>query len=61
VKFVDWIVVGPYFLLMLVAGLYFMRRAGRSLAGYFIVRRAQRGVFCSSAAEVQVNVEGALP
>jgi SSS family solute:Na+ symporter len=35
----DWAVVGLYFLFMLVVGLYFMRRAGRSLADYFVSGR----------------------
>lgn len=35
----DWIVVGLYFLFMLVVGLYFMRRASRSLADYFVSGR----------------------
>lgn len=38
-KTVDWIVVGLYFLFMLVVGLYFMRRASRSVADYFISGR----------------------
>jgi solute:Na+ symporter, SSS family len=39
VKTIDWIVVGLYFLFMLVVGLYFMRRASRSVADYFISGR----------------------
>ncbi|MDQ3687050.1 MAG: hypothetical protein M3430_15860 [Acidobacteriota bacterium] len=35
----DWAVVGLYFLFMLVVGLYFMRRAGRSVADYFVSGR----------------------
>jgi SSS family transporter len=35
----DWAVVGLYFLFMLVVGLYFMRRASRSLADYFVSGR----------------------
>ena len=35
----DWIVVALYFLFMLVVGLYFMRRASRSLADYFVSGR----------------------
>lgn len=35
----DWTVVGLYFLFMLVVGLYFMRRASRSLADYFVSGR----------------------
>jgi SSS family solute:Na+ symporter len=35
----DWVVVGLYFLFMLVVGLYFMRRASRSLADYFVSGR----------------------
>ncbi len=35
----DWIVVGLYFLFMLVVGLYFMRRASRSVADYFVSGR----------------------
>lgn len=35
----DWIVVGLYFVFMLVVGLYFMRRAGRSIADYFVSGR----------------------
>jgi len=38
-KTVDWIVVGLYFLSMLVVGLYFTRRASRSVADYFISGR----------------------
>jgi len=39
VRTLDWGVVGLYFLFMLVVGLYFMRRAGRSIADYFISGR----------------------
>jgi len=39
VKTLDWVVVGLYFLFMLVIGLYFMRRAGRSMADYFVSGR----------------------
>jgi SSS family transporter len=39
VKTIDWIVVGLYFLFMLVVGLYFMRRASRSMADYFVSGR----------------------
>ena len=35
----DWVVVGLYFLFMLVVGLYFMRRASRSMADYFVSGR----------------------
>jgi solute:Na+ symporter, SSS family len=35
----DWAVVGLYFLFMLVVGLYFMRRASRSVADYFVSGR----------------------
>jgi solute:Na+ symporter, SSS family len=35
----DWIVVGLYFLFMLIVGLYFMRRASRSMADYFVSGR----------------------
>ena len=35
----DWLVVGLYFLFMLGVGLYFMRRAGRSVADYFVSGR----------------------
>lgn len=38
-KTIDWIVVGLYFLFMLVVGLYFMRRASRSVADYFVSGR----------------------
>lgn len=38
-KTLDWIVVGLYFLFMLTIGLYFMRRAGRSVADYFVSGR----------------------
>jgi len=38
-KTLDWAVVGLYFLFMLVVGLYFMRRAGRSMADYFVSGR----------------------
>jgi SSS family transporter len=38
-KTIDWIVVGIYFLLMLAVGLYFMRRASRSMADYFVSGR----------------------
>ena len=38
-KTLDWVVVGLYFLFMLVIGLYFMRRAGRSVEDYFISGR----------------------
>jgi SSS family transporter len=39
VKQIDWIVVALYFLFMLVVGLYFTRRASRSVADYFISGR----------------------
>ncbi len=35
----DWAVVGLYFLFMLVVGLYFMRRASRSMDDYFVSGR----------------------
>ena len=35
----DWVVVGLYFLFMLVVGLYFMRRASRSMDDYFVSGR----------------------
>ena len=35
----DWVVVGIYFLFMLVVGLYFMRRASRSMDDYFVSGR----------------------
>ena len=35
----DWAVVGLYFLFMLGIGLYFMRRASRSMADYFVSGR----------------------
>ncbi len=35
----DWGVVGLYFLFMLVVGLYFMRRASRSMDDYFVSGR----------------------
>lgn len=38
-KTLDWVVVGLYFLFMLVVGLYFMRRASRSMADYFVSGR----------------------
>lgn len=38
-KTIDWTVVGLYFLFMLVVGLYFMRRASRSIADYFVSGR----------------------
>jgi SSS family solute:Na+ symporter len=38
-RLLDWGVVGLYFLFMLVVGLYFMRRAGRSVADYFVSGR----------------------
>lgn len=36
----DWIVVALYFAFMLVVGLYFARRAGRSVADYFVSGRS---------------------
>jgi SSS family transporter len=36
---VDWLVVGAYFALMLGVGLHFARRAGRSVADYFVSGR----------------------
>jgi Na+/proline symporter len=39
VKTLDWGVVGLYFLFMLTVGLYFMRRASRSVADYFVSGR----------------------
>lgn len=38
-RLLDWAVVGLYFLFMLVVGLYFMRRASRSMADYFVSGR----------------------
>ena len=38
-KTLDWVVVGLYFLFMLGVGLYFMRRASRSVADYFVSGR----------------------
>ncbi len=38
-KTLDWAVVGLYFLFMLVIGLYFARRASRSVADYFVSGR----------------------
>lgn len=38
-KTIDWIVVGLYFLFMLAVGLYFTRRASRSMADYFVSGR----------------------
>ena len=35
----DWAVVGLYFVFMLCVGLYFMRRASRSVADYFVSGR----------------------
>ena len=35
----DWVVVGLYFLFMLVVGLYFARQAWRSVADYFVSGR----------------------
>lgn len=35
----DWVVVGLYFIFMLVVGLYFMRRASRSMEDYFVSGR----------------------
>lgn len=39
VKTLDWGVVGLYFLFMLVVGLYFARKASRSMADYFVSGR----------------------
>ncbi|MFB3905678.1 MAG: hypothetical protein ACE15E_19705 [Acidobacteriota bacterium] len=39
-KTLDWYVVGAYFLFMLSVGLYFTRRAGRSMADYFVSGRS---------------------
>jgi len=39
VRTLDWVVVGLYFLFMLVVGLYFMRRASRSMDDYFVSGR----------------------
>jgi len=36
---IDWIVVALYFTFMLAVGLYFVRRAGRSVADYFVSGR----------------------
>jgi len=36
---IDWVVVAMYFLLMLGLGLYFTRRAGRSVLDYFVSGR----------------------
>jgi solute:Na+ symporter, SSS family len=39
VKQIDWVVVALYFIFMLIVGLYFTRRASRSVADYFISGR----------------------
>jgi SSS family transporter len=39
VRSLDWVVVALYFLFMLIVGLYFMRRASRSMADYFVSGR----------------------
>jgi SSS family transporter len=39
VRTLDWVVVGLYFLFMLAVGLYFTRRASRSMADYFVSGR----------------------
>jgi len=39
VKVIDWCVVGLYFALMLAVGLFFTRRASRSVADYFVSGR----------------------
>jgi solute:Na+ symporter, SSS family len=39
VKGIDWVVVALYFLFMLAVGLYFTRRAGRSVIDYFVSGR----------------------
>jgi len=39
VRPIDWAIVGLYFLLMLAVGLYFTRRASRSMADYFVSGR----------------------
>src|SRR5918994_2372604 len=36
---IDWIIIGAYFVLSLVIGLYYARRAGRSTAEYFVAGR----------------------
>ncbi len=38
-KPLDWIIVGFYFLFMVAIGLYFVRRASRSVADYFVSGR----------------------
>ncbi len=39
-RHIDWVVLVLYFLLMLGVGLYFTRRAGRSVADYFVSGRS---------------------
>ncbi|GMU21874.1 MAG: hypothetical protein AMXMBFR13_19620 [Phycisphaerae bacterium] len=39
----DWIVVGSYFLALMVIGLYYRRFAGRSLEDYFLAGRRNSG------------------
>lgn len=38
--FIDWLIIGAYFLLSLVIGLYYARRAGRSTEDYFLSDRS---------------------
>jgi solute:Na+ symporter, SSS family len=39
-NFIDWLIIGAYFLLSLVIGLYYARRAGRSTEEYFLSDRS---------------------
>lgn len=42
-QFIDWLVIGSYFLALLVIGLYYRRFAGRSLDDYFLAGRKNSG------------------
>ena len=37
---IDWIAIGIYFAVVLVVGLYFMRRAGKSTDDFFVAGRS---------------------
>ena len=42
-QWVDWVVIGAYFLSLVVIGLYYRRFAGRSMDDYFLSGRRNSG------------------
>ena len=42
-QLVDWLIIGSYFLILLMIGLYYRRFAGRSMEDYFLAGRKNSG------------------